>query len=330
MISSKLYLQSKSRRLRKYLGHNAFAGCALCFLALGIGNPVAAEEQVVIGFDSETFARRGADSITEAEVRARIDEIPAEHQRGFLEDPNRFTEMLRTALLEKALFNDYIESPEFSSAQTQARIHLQLVRQLSALAQDRYVEDHTLEDYSARARELYLADRERYRTSNAFTFRQIALIRTRRDEGELQALADDLVRELQEGAEFEALAAEWSDDPRVDRNNGLYSNLEVDELNSTIAETLATMVEGDVQKVETDRLIFILELVEKTEGAIPEYEAIAARLERQARQEHRERLKERYLSDLLEGELEIPEGAIAGFLDDYDVEWATPQLRSVK
>lgn len=330
MISSKLYLQSKSSLLRKYSGRNVFASFTLCFLAFGIGNPVAAEEQVVIGFESETFARRGADSITEAEVRARIDEIPAEHQRGFLEDPNRFTEMLRTALLEKALFNDYVESPEFSSAQTQARIHLQLVRQLSALAQDRYVEDQTLEDYSARARELYLADRERYRTSNAFTFRQIALIRTRRDEGELQALADNLVSELQEGAEFKALAAEWSDDPRVDRNNGLYSNLEVDELNSTIAETLATMAEGDVQKVETDRLIFILELVEKTEGAIPEYEAIAARLEQQARQEHRERLKERYLSDLLEGELEIPEGAIAGFLDDYDVEWATPQLPSVK
>ena len=292
---------------------------------------LADEQRVTIGVDSEVLARRGEDAVTEAEIRARIDEIPEEHRRGFLESPRRFTEMLTNAVLEKALYNEYRRSDEFSDNDTQAQIYIGLVRKLAEIARERYVDEHLLDDYSQRARELYLSDPERYREAGTFTFGQIALIKTRRDDdGQIDALAERLLDQLRDGADFEELALEWSDDPRVERNRGVYRDTAIDELNAQTREVLESMSAGEMKLLDTGRVITLFELVARNEGAIPEFGEVADRLERQARERHRERLMETYLGEKLEGELNIPEGAIREFLEHYDVEWAPPESREAE
>lgn len=311
-----------------------FAGALVGLVAaLAFASPavLGAEQRIVIGVDSEVLARRGDDAVTEAEIRARVDDLPQEHRRGFLEDPNRFTEMLTSSVLEKALYNDFRSSDEFSASALQARLYVGLVEQLAEMARQRQVDEHLLDDYSQRAREIFLSDPERYRRPDTVTFRQIALIKTRRDgDGEVEELAERLVGRLRAGAEFEALALEWSDDPAVDRNRGVYIDQTNAELNAQTRETLASMSPGETKTVDTGRVIMIFELVSRNEGAVPEFEDVADRLERQARESHRERVIERYLSSKLEGELEIPEGAIREFLESYDVEWAPPELRDAE
>jgi len=289
----------------------------------------AAEQRFSIEFESDVFAHRKSAVVTEAEIRARVDRIPPEHRIGFLQDPNRFTEMLRNAVIEKTLFADFVTSSEFSKQTVQVEIFREIINEISKRAQNNYLQEHMLDDYSARARELYLSDPQLYREPETVSFRQIALLRTRRADGNLEAIASNLVNKLNSGAEFAEIALNWSDDPRVEENNGLYENRKIEDLTPDLAGELKEMNPGEIRTVGTDRIFFILELVEKNEGEIPEFDDISEKLEQRARQEHRARLKNRYLADSIEGELVIPEGRIKEFLAEYDVEWEVPEARMV-
>ena len=324
-------LEDRAAAVTRRIGFR-LAILATCVSMLGAFSLSAAGEHFAqdldLEFESEILARRGDTVITEAEIKARIDEIPQEHRRGFLENPRRFTELLTNSVLEKALYNEFRRSDEFSDHDTQAKIYVGLVRKLARMARERHAEEHLLDDYSQRAREIYLSDPERYRKPDTFTFGQIALIKTRRDDdGQIDALAERLLDELRDGADFEELALEWSDDPRVERNRGVYKDTPIDELNAQTREALDSMSEGEMKIVDSGRVVTLFKLVARHEGTIPEFEEVADRLERQARERHRERLMETYLGEKLEGELDIPEGAIRDFLEHYDVEWAPPESR---
>lgn len=294
-------------------------------LLIGLYGPAIAEEQrLEITLDSPVLAARGDTTITFAEMQAALEDIPESDRRVFLEDPDRFIKFLRDRLMEKGLFNDLVRGDMLDDKELRARVFNTAVGQLATLQQERYIDSRLLEDYSKQAREYYLAHPDEFVGPRTVTFGQIALIRTRREGDRVDEIAGDLVTRLESGAELEPLAREWSDDPAVDRNGGIYTDMSLNRMNKFLAEALRDMRPGAIEKVDTGRSILIVKLLDTAEPERIPFEEVADRLKRQERARHREQLTKDYLEDQYAGELEIPDGAIRRFLGPYGAEWNTP------
>ena len=74
-------------------------------------------------------------------------------------------------------------------------------------------------EYKVKAKELYLIDRNKYRSPEQISASQILFDTKRRTPEEALALANETRRKLLAGADFAAIAKEMSDDPSA-RNNG--------------------------------------------------------------------------------------------------------------
>ena len=296
----------------------------IAVFSVGLSSPAlsrASEQSFTLNFSSPTIAKRADAVVTEAELNAQLLGLDPGLRKEFLESPNRFTERLRIALLEKALFNDFLASSYFENLEVKAEIYSEIVRSLAQQQRDRFVASQLLEDYHQQALEAYLANREAHRTSPEVTFRQIVLAKTRRDSDELRKFAEGLVKSLEDGADFLELASRVTDDPEFSEKKGQYPSQALDQLGTFYSQALKQMEPSEIELFEAENAFVILEVLEKKEGKVPSFEEVSDQIQAAAKARHTERIIKQYLEEKSSGALEIPEGAVESFLAPYDVEW---------
>ncbi len=174
----------------------------------------------------EVLAENAQMRLTRADYDADMQRLPAEMRNEFASDPKRLTAYLNNLLVVKALAADARKAGLESDPLLQRRIALEVDRAL-ADSQLRHLEqaagkefDAKSSEYRAKAKELYLVDRNKYRVPEQISASQILFDTRQRKPEEALALANETRRKLLAGADFAATAREVSDDPSAKSNGG--------------------------------------------------------------------------------------------------------------
>lgn len=296
---------------------------AIAVVSLGVlvltASPVQAGDEVhqtrlCLGFESEVLVRVGDLVTTELDFDAAMADIPERDRTQFVSSRERVANQLENQVLQRGIardaFNDgLLEEDERLSA----RIYDKIVATVAEIQADRYVSSRTLDDYTERAREIYLTSPDQFREPRRFSFTHILVQTARRGETEAMRLIVELRDRAEAGESFEELVAEYSDDPAKEDNAGFYEMMRPDQLDRNLGRRLRDLSEPG-QLSEPIRSSFgwhIVRLEEIHEGGVPEWEEVADRARALARQRHAERLRSRYFSQVLDSaEVEVAPGVI--------------------
>ncbi|QOC23054.1 peptidylprolyl isomerase [Wenzhouxiangella sp. AB-CW3] len=285
---------------------------------LALASPLVANEryqaEFCLGFESDPLVRVGGIVTTELDFDAFMAGIPEADRTQFVASAERVANQLEALVMQRGVAlnakgDGLLDEDELLNA----RLMRRLESALNEIQIDRYIEARLLDDYTERARELYLTGPDRFREPRRYSFSHILIQTSNRGESGAMRLILDLYDRIESGESFEALVEEYSEDPASRENAGRYEAVTLDELDSNFARELRDLSEpGELSEPVRSRFGWhIIRLDEAHEREIPEWEEVADKAGQLARQRHRERLKERYLSSVLESDdLEVTPGVI--------------------
>jgi peptidyl-prolyl cis-trans isomerase C len=133
----------------------------------------------------------------------------------------------------------------------------------------------SMQDLEKRAREIYAADKDKYRTDEEAHVQQILVSQVCRTREAAQELAKRAAEEARSGKDFLELAAKYSDVGEKANKGGDIGTGPVKKLVEPVREALAKMKPGEISDpVESQFGIHVLKLVERKLGALKPYEAV--------------------------------------------------------
>lgn len=289
---------------------------------------VSADDRVKMEIQQtgSVVATAGPAVVTTNDFHAYMSRIPESDHKGFLQSPARVEQAL-VQLLEVRLFM----AEAYREGLLSDPLHQALIFQTaSVLTAERmaehYMETHVLDDYTDRARELFLADPQRFNMPERLDFTHL-LIRVEPEDDQVAAMKQvlDLHEQLEAGAELDDLAQEYSEDPQLANNQGRYQGVEPKELEGTVRRHIEQLEPGErSQPFPSGFGWHIVRLDARHGGGVAEnFEEVRERALRAARNDHRARLRDQLRSRLTgEHETVIPEDAIRELLDHYEVTWS--------
>ena len=299
------------------------------FIALSLG--VSAEDSDLDTQDfslhiqptGEVIAIQGSSRLTTAGLDAYMSRIGEADRGTFLYSRSRLSQAINNLMLPR-LVSDYARSEGFLE---NPLLHAKLHQSAQVLISQEYFQHHAresrLDDYSVQARELYLSDPERFRTPERVDFTHV-LISAGVDRSELDAmeLVQALYERLGQGESLAELAAEFSDDPSVDDNGGVFESVSLDEVEERIADALALLERGQISEpLRSDLGWHVVELDQRHEREVMDWEDAEPRALEMAERRHLERARQSLVDELRSPALELRPRALAAYLEQYGIEW---------
>jgi peptidyl-prolyl cis-trans isomerase C len=176
--------------------------------------------------DDPPVAQNSSIKITRAEFEAEIQRIPADMRAEFVASNRRVGDLLLQMLLRKTLAaqarSEKLDADPVNAARMANeadRVLAQLrVAEVEEAAGAAFEAKRTSQ--IARARELYVADRDRYKTTEEISASHILFDVKKHSSDEARKLAADARAKIVAGADFNALAKQLSDDPSAQDNAG--------------------------------------------------------------------------------------------------------------
>jgi peptidyl-prolyl cis-trans isomerase C len=188
-------------------------------LALAV-NARAADSDPVVASNSTAEVRL-------SELKSEIDaRVPKDIRTEFVSNSKRVGELVSQLLLRRTLAQQAKAAKLDEKPANATRLKLDTERALSqfrvaAIEEKAAVEfDAKLPQYVARAREIYLGDRERFRTPAEVSASHILFDIRKHGSDEARKLAEQARARLVAGADFRTVAREVSEDPSVAQNGG--------------------------------------------------------------------------------------------------------------
>ncbi len=280
--------------------------------------------------ESPVLARQGGSTVTVSDFEAFLERVPEAERGLFLDSRRRVGEVIENLMLPRLLANEAIEDGILDNDQAlRARIWQSAVvligDEMLMFSSDR----QALDDYMPLARELYQTEAYRFAHPDRVSFTHV-LIQPGPERGELGAmrLVLQLYESLREDADLSELAVEHSDDPAVSENEGSYSNIPLEDLDTAVATALSLMQPGQIS--EPVRSAFgwhLLRLDEKIPGEPMRWEDAQEVALEMARERHMVRMRERLIQRLRADELIVEKDVVQTLLDRYpEVRWRAAEL----
>lgn len=198
--------------------------CSLAFLAIGLAAPALHAQpsydpgQVLV---ENQYAR-----VTRGDYEAELLRLSPDIRGGFANSGKRVYDLLTRLLVTKSLAAQARTARLDKDPQVQARLALEVDRlhaglQIAKIEEDAGREfDKRRPQLEARARELYLANREKYRVPEQVSASHILFDTKKRTPEEALKLTQETRAKILAGADFSVLAKQLSDDPSAQTNGG--------------------------------------------------------------------------------------------------------------
>jgi len=164
--------------------------------------------------------------ITRGEYEAELLRIPANLRGGFATSNKRVIDLLVRMLVTKSLAvqarsGDLLKDPDIRRRRAAELDRVDANLLVTATEEDAgRAFDEKLPQFTARAKELYLSNPDKYRTGEEVDVSHILIDTKKRERAEALKMAMDVRARLAGGADFAALAKELSDDPSAQQNAG--------------------------------------------------------------------------------------------------------------
>ena len=197
-----------------------FAALAVILLSAG------AQCRAQSGPSDPVLVQNDGVKLYRSEYEAELLKLPADVRLGFADSPRRVNDLLTRLIVQKTLAAQARDRKIADDAAYAVRYRLEVDR---VLAQLRVVDieeqaarefDAKSEQYEARARELYAADRKKFEIPEQVSASHILfdIRKHSRDEG--LKLAQDARQKIASGADFNQLAKQISEDPSASTSDG--------------------------------------------------------------------------------------------------------------
>lgn len=215
-------------------------------------------------FSAFTFAQSPANEpivaensiakVTRTEFEAEIQRIPPEIRADLLANNKRVGDLLAQMLLRKALVRqakseklDTIPVNAARVANEAERVLAQLrILQIEEAASAAFEAKHAAQ--LARAREIYIVDRERYRVPEEISASHILFDIKKHSSEEARKLAAEARARIVAGADFNAVAKDLSEDPTARENAGSLGWFTRDRMDPAFARAAFALKQGEVSE----------------------------------------------------------------------------------
>lgn len=165
--------------------------------------------------------------ITRADFDAELANVPPGLRTEFAANNDRISKLMNSLLETKTLASEARASGLDKDPEVQARIALQIDRVL-AMARNEQIErdaeaafDRRRDEFVGRARELYLLDKAKYTTPEQVRVTHILIKTDKHTKEEALKIASEVrARVVADGADFAAVARQYSEDPSAKSNGG--------------------------------------------------------------------------------------------------------------
>jgi len=214
-----------------------------------------------------------------ADFEGNLLRIPADKRGGFRMSSDRVVSVVDNVFLARSLANKAREQNLDKDPAVQAR----LKQVQDAFLADLYVQSLEKEgvdlDLERRARELYIADQDEYKSEEEVHVQQILVGTACRTRSAARELAAKAAREARAGANFLELAEKYSDPGESANKGGDIGTGPAKRLVEPVREALAKLKPGEISDpVESKFGIHVVKLIERKPPAVKPFEAVKAQV----------------------------------------------------
>ncbi|KAA9130762.1 hypothetical protein F3N42_10330 [Marinihelvus fidelis] len=259
--------------------------------------------------DDDVFARRGNGVITHEEFDARVEQIPPEYRNNVIRDKGRLRQIIQKMLMNSQLAFDAREDGFEADPVVQLRMQLAAEEELANAWAEHVVLQSDPADYSVMAEEYYQGNRSMFMTPETVDVTHLLVGTGDRTDGEAREKADLLYAEIiAQPDRFQALIFENTDDPSVSTNEGSFKNVKPGDMVKPFEDAAFALEVGAFSEPVKSRFGYhIIRLDARNPGKQRSFEDVRPQLVNRMRKEHRERVKNEYLSSLQHQPLELTE-----------------------
>jgi peptidyl-prolyl cis-trans isomerase C len=203
----------------------------------------------------EVLVENSYAKVTRGDYEAELLRLPPDMRAGFANSGKRVYDLLARVLLTKSLAAEARKAQLDKDPETQRRVALEIDRVEAGLRIAKIEEDagrafdFRRPQFEARARELYLANRDKYGTPEEVSVSHILFDTKKHTPEEALKLAQEARGKIMGGADFNALAKEVSEDPSSLRNGGHIDYFEKKQMDPAFANAAFALAKpGDVSE----------------------------------------------------------------------------------
>jgi peptidyl-prolyl cis-trans isomerase C len=240
-----------------------------------ISLPVLAQAPKV-AIDTPVIAD-GPVHVDAGDVQAYLLRIPEERRGNFMTSYDRIATVADAVFIARVL----AEKAKAAGIDKDPVVQRRLQQAQDAVLADLYTQKVQREvktvNLDQRARELYRAEPEKYKTPELVNLEHILIDLKGRTKEMARDRARDVYAQAQSGKEeFLTLAARFSDDPSKNRNGGALGYSSPASLNPQAREAVANLkAKGDISEpVESDSGFHIFRLVERKPAEVAKFEVV--------------------------------------------------------
>lgn len=278
-----------------------------------------AEEQQ-LGTSSEVFASQGEVVLTQAELDAAFDKVPAELRLRFIRDGEKVDQLVANLLRTKLIAAEAIKAGYDTRQLSIIRMELAAETELAEAWVQNYIDNTPKAEYEKIAYELYLAKPENYMSDPTIDVSHILLSSSIHGDTEALQLAQQLREEIiADPARFDALVMEYSDDPSKNSNAGRFPDTSRGQMVKPFEEAAFAMeTPGEVSEpVRTNYGYHLIRLNSRQPAAVRPFEEVKAQSISNVQRKYKEEARVRYIKSLITEPVEINEEAVEAMAKRY-------------
>jgi parvulin-like peptidyl-prolyl isomerase len=201
--------------------------------------------------------------------------VPEEQRAAFRVSYDRVVAVVDNVFVARSVAQQARDAGLDKDPAVQARIRQLEDGFLADVYMQKLTKDLATPDFNQRAREIYTADKEKYKTEEEVHLQQILVGVTCRTKDAALEIARRATEEVRSGKDFLEVAAKYSDAGDKAPKGGDVPAGPVKKFVEPVREALATMKPGDVSEpVESQFGIHVLKLVERKPGVQKPFEAV--------------------------------------------------------
>ena len=264
---------------------------------LGITLLATADET---GSGPDILAKRGKGVVSQDEFEARAAKIPDRYRVKTIRDRNRLKDLINGLLVNAQLAADAREAGFEKNELVIERMKLAAQGELAAAWLQHYVASSPPADYEALAYEYYLLHKAEMLSEEKVDVTHILVSKDERSYEEALDIANGIYAQLQENpGAFVELVEKYSDDSSAASNKGSFKNVKRGDLVKPFENMAFSLQPGEISEpVMTQYGYHIIRLDAYTAPEVLPYEQVKQQLVEGEREQHENRIRNDYLSQL--------------------------------
>lgn len=250
--------------------HTAAAAVLVAFPALAQAPKIDENAPVV---------KDGPVQVDEGDILAFVQRVPDEQRGTFRISYDRIAAAADSIFIARTLAQKARDEGLDNDPIVQRRLKQAQDTLLADVYSSRFKADVAKLDLAARAKELYAADAEAYRTPETVTVQHIMVSGMWRTREQARERIQDFYDQVKRGGNFLDLAQRYSDDQSKTLNGGTLPPIEPHKFNAVTRDAIAKLKKGDVTPpVEDDSGFHLFKLVERKMPEVPKFEEVREKI----------------------------------------------------